>query len=407
MSCKKPKGIYIDKRSNGTERVRIGVKVDGKVICTSTTHYPDPKFTDQQNRKEAIMMGEMLIEKAKSDHYAAMLEKNMTVGEYYETKYVEKVKTYFKKTTAALYCKTFKNIFLPMYGDVELNDITDVMVRDAVETLTREKNIKPQTVKRYITVFRSLINFAVEDGTLSKNPIVGGLRYKKAEPTNVICLDNLDFDKIVRDLQNKVNSRFLNVDRNDVIVAISMLAGTRRGELVALKWKDFINLDEKSLDRVVININDSAIKVAGEEQELDSTKSYSGARMFTVPKILGEVLWDWKQTLIRKNIPVNDDNFVIPNENGEMVSVYSPTRWFKKYLKQHNLKNVKLHSLRHTFASMMLSVGVDLLTLRDLMGHEEVSTTELYLKSFKMKSAHLMNSINGYTASLLSNEEDN
>lgn len=416
MSSTKPKGIYIHKRDNGSERVAVVVRVDGEIIRTSTTHYPDPQLTDQQNRKEAIMMGQMLIEKVKSDRYAAMLRKDITVGEYYETKYLEKAKTYFKKTTAAFYRKAFERIFLPMFGEEKLKDITEAMVQDAIQELTNKANenddaedpvcIKPQTVKRYITAFRSLINFSVEDGTLDRNPIVGGLRYRKFEPTNVICLDDVDFDAIVRDLTNKINSRCLDVDRNDVMVAISLLAGTRRGELVALQWKDFINLNEMTLDRVAININNTATKVAGEAQMLDSTKTYSGARMFTVPKVLGEVLWKWKKTLIKKNIPVNEDNFVIPNEDGEMVSVYSPTKWFKDYLKGHNLKDVKLHSLRHTFASMMLSVGMDLCTLRDIMGHQDISTTEIYLRSFKMKGPHLMYSINDYTARLLSYEED-
>ena len=66
-------------------------------------------------------------------------------------------------------------------------------------------------------------------------PILGSLRYRKFEPTNVICLDDVDFKKIILDLKTKINSPFLQLERNDIMVTISMLAGLRRGELVALR----------------------------------------------------------------------------------------------------------------------------------------------------------------------------
>ena len=113
-----------------------------------------------------------------------------------------------------------------------------------------------------------------------------------------------------------------------------------------------------------------------------------------------------KKTLLCKHVVVKEDDFIIANEYGGMVSVYSPTRWFKDYLEKHNLKNVKLHSLRHTFASMLLGTGMDLCTVRDVMGHKDISTTEIYLKSFKMNGVNLMKSINTYTTALLSIKED-
>ena len=89
-----------------------------------------------------------------------------------------------------------------------------------------------------------------------------------------------------------------------------------------------------------------------------------------------------------------------------MVSVYSPTKWFKDYLMEHELKDVKLHSLRHTFASMMLETGMDPYDLQNLMGHKKFSTTEIYLKSFKVNRSNLMKTFNKYAASLLSSKEE-
>ena len=410
------KGCYIDERANGTYRVRVIVKVDGEEIRTSTTYFPEFGFTANQNRRAAELSGEAFMKKVEADYLAAKAGKDVTFGEYFEARYLERAKTYFAATTYVFYINTITKLFLETFKDVKIKDITANMVQDAIQELTNKANenedlddlvyIKPQTVKRYITAFRSVINFALEDGVIDREPILGGLRYRKFEPTNVVCLDDVDFQKIVLDLKTKINSPFHQLERNDVMVAIGMLAGLRRGELVALRWKDIINLNAETLDCVKINVSHSASKTAGEAQNVGPTKTVTGARMFTIPKLLGEVLWEWKKTLLHKHAVVKEDDFIISNEYGGMVSVYSPTRWFKDYLEKQNLKNVKLHSLRHTFASMLLGTGMDLCTVRDVMGHKDISTTEIYLKSFKMKGVNLMKSINTYTTALLSIKED-
>jgi site-specific recombinase XerD len=123
--------------------------------------------------------------------------------------------------------------------------------------------------------------------------------------------------------------------------------------------------------------------------------------MFTIPKLLVEVLLAWKEVLIRKHIPHGPNDFVISNEYGGMVSIYSPTRWFKDYLGEHHFKDVKLHSLRHTFASLLLARGMDLCTVRDLMGHKDIETTEMYLHSFQMRKKDLMSTINSYIQAIV------
>ena len=58
---------------------------------------------------------------------------------------------------------------------------------------------------------------------------------------------------------------------------------------------------------------------------------------------------------------------------------------------EHHLKDVKLHSLRHTFASLLLARGMDLCTVRDIMGHTDIETTEMYRRNFYVQrvSTHI------------------
>lgn len=410
---KTAKNHYIDRRKNGTFRIRVVLYHDGNQVRRSMTYHPSSVLSEKGCWSVAEHIAEDFLEKVKAELKAETGHEYLTFEEYFEGPYAQKAKTYLAPTTYAFYQKVIRKIFLGEYGDVLLKDITLPMVQDTLISLCHKLNdnedpedletIKPQTAKRYMTAFRSVLNFAVEDRLIDINPLAGGLHYPRFEPTNVECLDEADFVKIVKDLTEKIASFECRLELIDVIVALSLLAGTRRGELVALRWSDISNLSAETLDEAKINIAHSAFKAPGHEQEVKTPKSSAGVRMFTVPKLLAAVLLSWKN---REGYVAKESDFIITQTGGQMVSVYSPTKWIKDYLTDHGLKDVKLHSLRHTFASMLLETGMDIYTLKDVMGHEKVSTTEIYLKSFKMRNKNLMAFLNTYTAALSTSQEE-
>jgi hypothetical protein len=79
---------------------------------------------------------------------------------------------------------------------------------------------------------------------------------------------------------------------------------------------------------------------------------------------------------------------------------YYVTLNYSNYMAEHHFKDVKLHSLRHTFASLLLAQGMDLCTVRDLMGHKDIETTEMYLHSFEMRKKDLMSGVNEYVQTI-------
>ncbi len=411
------KNVYIHERDNTSLRVRADVRLDDRVISTTRTYWPDLSLTREQNWRAAEKMGLGLIEEMKAEYRAKLAQaqaeqeaKEVTFGEYFEAQYLPKAEIYFAPTTFEFYESAIRKLFLDELGDVKIKDIDRNLLQNVVNTLANKLNenedsddpivIKPQTVKRYTTACRSVINMAVEDGVVEADPIVGPLRYPRFAPVNVDYLNDKDLKEIIKDLEQKVAVFPPCVERNDVMVAIGVFAGPRRGEMVALKWKDFVGLGDNASDAVQISISRSAYKVTDRQQKLNSTKTYRSTRMFTVPRLLVEVLISWKEVLSRSHIPTGPNDFVIPNEYGGMVSIYSPTRWFKQYLEEHHLKDVKLHSLRHTFASLLLAQGMDLCTVRDLMGHKDIETTEMYLHSFEMRKKELMAGVNEYVKSI-------
>lgn len=130
--------------------------------------------------------------------------------------------------------------------------------------------------------------------------------------------------------------------------------GMRRGELLNLEWKD-VDFDRK---RIKIRFKET-----------------------------------WEPKTSERNIPMNDklvevlqehkkgsrNNLVFPDKNGEIIDKNRLRMQLIRIAKQCGFPDVtKLHSLRHTFASHLVMSGVDLPTVKKLMGHSDIETTMIY-----------------------------
>ena len=114
----------------------------------------------------------------------------------------------------------------------------------------------------------------------------------------------------------------------------------------------------------------------------------------TVERGLSEEAVSWKTIWKRRRNARSSAALRFAKPAGEMVSLYYPTRLCSKFEARHNLRHLKLHGLRHTFDSLLYANGLDLETIRDLMGHKSISTTEIYthaLNENKKKAAKIMN----------------
>lgn len=61
---------------------------------------------------------------------------------------------------------------------------------------------------------------------------------------------------------------------------------------------------------------------------------------------------------------------------------YTPTGLCAEFEKRHGLRHLKLHGLRHTCASLLVAAGTDPETVRDVLGHDSVTTTDIYLHPY-------------------------
>jgi site-specific recombinase XerD len=258
----------------------------------------------------------------------------------------------FSKGTVAIYKATLRN-FVSMIGDFPLTNYTPQHF-DAYKT-KRQKPVKdvrtkklritkPVTVNIELRTLRAFFNTAVRWRLLESNPFkVQLLRIPENKPT---FLSKQDFQKLL----NVIEEHWL---KEVIIFAVS--TGIRRGELANLKWNS-VDLVRKLL-------------------YVESTPTFrtKSGRMRIIP--LNNTAIFILQAKQGKNM--SDYVFTL---NGKQIFANWITHIFKRYVKQANLSNqsIHFHSLRHSFASWLAQDGTSVYVIKDLLGHSDVKTTQIY-----------------------------
>jgi integrase len=169
------------------------------------------------------------------------------------------------------------------------------------------------------------------------------------------------------------------------LILTALGTGLRQGELLALKWNN-VHLDEKYLD-----VKESVKKV----YVFDDDGNKSLQTVYNTPKTqnsIRRVDLPGKIVSLLSNIK-KESEFVFSN-NGEPISAKTVFGNWKRVLTQNNIPYKKFHALRHTYATMLLTKGVDLKTVQDLMGHSDITITQIYLHVLPKTKVDAVNRIN-------------
>ena len=151
--------------------------------------------------------------------------------------------------------------------------------------------------------------------------------------------------------------------------------------------------DDIDFDKQIITISRSVYKPKGEEQRIKATKSVSSNRTVYIPESCSRILYELKiQQASDKRHSQGvwlDSGFVFTDKYGKNISLYAPTRICAEVQAKYGLRHLKLHGLRHTCGSLMVEHGVDPETVKTVLGHESLKTTNRYLHPYaeSMKDA--------------------
>ena len=381
------------KRKNGTYCVRVsnGMK-NGKQELISATYKPPVGITAAQEEREAKHFADLFEAAVHNGVYIPGMKTQatqtnafgLTVGEFIERHYFNRIEKKHSPNTVRFYRSIAEQFILPSFGHLRLTDITVKHQQAFVEYLSApgsradRQNSEPlsaATVKRYSTVFASVMTEACKMGLIEENKIkCGSVEYPKAvkKPLQVYNRD-------------EVRLFFEALDREPpkikLMLLCALLLGLRRGEIVALKWSD-VNLVDCSL-----SVTKSAYKDKGEVQKLKPPKSQTSIRTVYFTEVFARALEEWRTAQAEERVASGDrwteQDFIFTNETGDMISLYTPTRICSRFEEKNGLHHLKLHGLRHTCGSLMASHGVDAETVKTVLGHDSIETTNLYIHPYE------------------------
>ena len=262
------------------------------------------------------------------------------------------------------------NRSISYYNSVNLafNYLVDFFgIQHSIQTL-QQKNIESflihlqhNVTKGYVVYFRNLkaaFNKAKEWDYVKENCFTK-VKLPKRQKLAPVFLTSNQLTEISNQIKNKTVK--------DVVV-FAFYTGMRLDEIVNLRWE---NVD---LQNRVITVGDEQFTTKGRNQRFIpmSEEAYEALRR------VKNIECRTKKGNTLKLLRLKDD-FVFCKENGEKFSGNYFSRRFKRACKTAGLdKSIHFHSLRHSFASNLVQKGVSLYSVKELLGHASISTTEIY-----------------------------
>ncbi len=221
-----------------------------------------------------------------------------------------------------------------------------------------------KTISRYISSLRTFFKYLYIEGIIKNNPMI-----LVSNPKLDKKLPNFLYTNDLEKLLSTPSCDDIYGIRDNLILELLYSSGIRVSELVNIKLSD-------------INYNDCQIKILGKGNK---------ERYVLFGEICLNKLNNYL-SLSRVYLDVKHSNYLILNRNGGQITTRSIEKILQKYQKLSSIKvNVTPHTLRHTFATHLLDGGADLKTVQELMGHESLSSTQVYthITSERLRSVYL------------------
>jgi len=170
-------------------------------------------------------------------------------------------------------------------------------------------------------------------------------------------------------------TRFLDIASSTMyypLFATLLYTGLRRGEAIALRWK---NIDLLGLE---LNVVESAYRIR-KEFIIKEPKTLHSKRAVSLSPSLAALLLEYRedQELMRKQMgnPLTDEDFVFSWPDGRPLDPDVVTKAFHRIAGKAGLTNIRLHDLRHTHATLMLKAGVHPKVVSERLGHANIGIT--------------------------------
>ena len=245
------------------------------------------------------------------------------------------------------------DLFFKIVGNVNVNTITRADIDKYIAQRTGK--VSNSAINREMDNIRRIFSLAVENRKLEVNPCAN---FKK------LRIDNPQERFLTKDEEVKLLKVANPTMKNMIILAL--YTGLRTNELLNLKWED-IFMDIKNAYiyvRKTKNNEPRKVPIIQKVKKVLSELPHTGEYVFTVPVLntpYKDIRSTFERTVIRAGIP-----------------------------------SITFHKLRHTTASRLNELGVDVVVIKEIIGHKDIKTTLRYLHTSENYKISAMDKLDGY-----------
>jgi len=261
--------------------------------------------------------------------------------------YLKVIKKYSEHTIIN-YKKDIEDFYYYMDGsilDISHDDVS------AYLSYLYDNKLNRNSISRHLSSIRSFYNYLVHEDIITENKFKEINNPKRSNSLPKYIKDN-DLEKmfLVFNLDDKLEQR------NSLILEMLYATGVRVSELVNIKISD-------------INFYDNTIKILGKGNK-ERIVVYGSFCADSLERYLK----DGRQKLLK-----SDTDYLFLNKDGKKISERSIRKILDSIIRKASLDiHVSPHMLRHTFATDLLNNGADLVSVKELLGHESLNTTSIY-----------------------------
>ena len=221
------------------------------------------------------------------------------------------------------------------------------------------------TISRKISSIRSMYNYFLKRNYIKLNPIAGIVSPKKEKKLpKFISLEE------VEKLLDKIDTSTFIGERDYLIIELFYSTGIRISELTNILIED-------------ISMSERSIRINSGKGNKDRTVFYGKRLEIILKKYLSSG---------RVNL-ANNNNYLVVSNRGNKINEGVVRKILDDLIKEASLTmHISPHSLRHTFATHLMNNGADIVTVKELLGHESLGSTEIYthVTSERLKSVYNM-----------------
>jgi integrase len=272
-----------------------------------------------------------------------------------------------------------RGLVMATLGDRPVREVATREVEDLLRSVAAT-GVAPRTVNKARQLVCAIFNYGMRPSTygLTVNPATHADRRTEPERGPLAFYSTEQVETLARSLaagshrdpsrpalgDDEILARAREDAQDAELVRVAAYAGLRRGEMVALRWRDVDFVGGK----IIVHRSLSG------ETEVRSTKSRR-AREVPLPDQAAAAL----DHLSHRGEFIGADDYVFASRLGRRLDPSALRRRFERARDAAGLEPLRFHDLRHTYGSLLVAGGIDLVSVKAAMGHSRITTTERYL----------------------------